>query len=272
MAVKGARIDAYLVCGGKYHDFDFVRLELLKLLAEDGHVRVKVAQDFADTDTIAAADFLVTYTCDVRPTDAQALALRSWVEGGGRWFALHATNSFFDPPAKLGEGLFATPNTNPVFFETIGNQFLSHPPLGPYPVTVSPGAEHDPTVEGIEPFDAGATEELYLCRYDAEVIPLLETRWTGTTRGFVTAEWPTDEPRLVMYRRPLGKGEVLYFTLGHSRSHYDMYDPPHNGMYWPTIERGSWDLSEHYELLRRGLVWASAPAHARSAAAEAANA
>ncbi len=63
-----------------------------------------------------------------------------------------------------------------------------------------------------------------------------------------------------MYRRPLGKGGVLYFTLGHSRSHYDMYDVPHNGMYWPTIERGSWDLSEHYELLRRGLVWASAPA------------
>ena len=133
MAVKGARIDAYLVCGGKYHDFDFVRLELLKLLAEDGHVRAKVAQDFADTDTIAAADFLVTYTCDVRPTEAQALALRSWVEGGGRWFALHATNSFFDPPARLGAGLFATPNTNPVFFETVGSQFLLTRPSAPTP-------------------------------------------------------------------------------------------------------------------------------------------
>ena len=82
MAVKGARIDAYLVCGGKYHDFDFVRLELLKLLAEDGHVRVKVAQDFADTDTIAAADFLVTYTCDVRPTEAAGP--RPEVVGRGR--------------------------------------------------------------------------------------------------------------------------------------------------------------------------------------------
>ena len=28
------RIDVYLVCGGRYHDFDFARLELLKLLAE----------------------------------------------------------------------------------------------------------------------------------------------------------------------------------------------------------------------------------------------
>jgi type 1 glutamine amidotransferase len=267
MAVKGARIDAYLVCGGKYHDFDFVRLELLKLLAEDAHVRVKVAQDFADSEAIAASDFLVAYTCDVRPTDAQTAALRAWVEGGGRLFALHGTSSYLDLPERLGEGLVATPNLNPAFFELLGNQFLSHPPLGSFPVTISPGAEKDPLVEGIEPFDAGDTEELYLCRYDVEVTPLLETRWTGTTRGFVEAEWPTDDSRLVMYRRPLGKGEVLYFTLGHSRSHYDMI-----GMYWPTIDRGSWELGEHYELLRRGLAWAAAPGHARAAAIESANA
>ena len=32
--MAGKRKDMYLVCGGKYHDFDFARLELLKLLAE----------------------------------------------------------------------------------------------------------------------------------------------------------------------------------------------------------------------------------------------
>ena len=46
------RIDAYLVCGGKYHDFDFARLELLKLLAEDDHIRVQVAQHFGDVEAI----------------------------------------------------------------------------------------------------------------------------------------------------------------------------------------------------------------------------
>jgi type 1 glutamine amidotransferase len=254
------RIDAYLVCGGKYHDFDFVRLELLKLLAEDEHIRTKVGQDFRDIDAITSSAFMVTYTCDVRPSPEETEALRRWVEDGGRWFALHATNSFFDPPAELGKGPFETPNTNPAFFEILGSQFLSHPPLGSYPVTVSPGAEHDPLVADIEPFDAGATEELYLCRYDAEVIPLLETHWTGTTQGFATTDWPNDDPRLVMYRRPLGQGEVLYFTLGHSRSHWDMIDPPFHGARWPTIDRGSWELSEHYELLRRGIAWAAAPA------------
>ena len=31
---KSDRVDAYLVAGGKYHNIDYARLELLKLLAE----------------------------------------------------------------------------------------------------------------------------------------------------------------------------------------------------------------------------------------------
>ena len=88
--------------------------------------------------------------------------------------------------------------------------------------------------------------------HHGDVVPLLETRWTGTTRGFAEADWPDDEPRLVLYRRPLGDGEVVYFTLGHCRSHWDMIHPPHNGARWPTIERGSWDVPEFIEILRRG--------------------
>ena len=86
------RIDAYMVCGGKYHDFDFARLELLKLLAVDDHVRVRVAQHFGDVGAITASDFLVTYTCDLRPSPDEQQAVRSWVERGGRWVALHGTN------------------------------------------------------------------------------------------------------------------------------------------------------------------------------------
>lgn len=252
------RVDVYLVCGGKYHDFDFARLELLKLLAGHERVRVKVAQDFHDVAAITASAALVTYTCDVRPSEAEVAALRDWVEGGGRWFSLHATNSFFNPPAEFGAGVFETPRAVPAFFDTLGSQFLSHPAVAPYPVWVSPGAEGDPLIQGIEPFTAAANDELYLCRYEDGLVPLLETRWTGTTRGFATAEWPHDEPRLVMYRRPLGAGEVLYLTLGHCRSRFDMVDPPFNGTEWPTTDRGSWELDEFRELLRRGLAWATA--------------
>ena len=41
------RIDCVLIASGKYHDIDFARLELLKLLAEDERVRVLVATDVA---------------------------------------------------------------------------------------------------------------------------------------------------------------------------------------------------------------------------------
>ena len=34
------RVDAYLVAGGRYHDIDYARLELLNLLSEHPHVKL----------------------------------------------------------------------------------------------------------------------------------------------------------------------------------------------------------------------------------------
>lgn len=251
------RIDAYLVCAGKYHDFDYARLRLLELLADDDHVRVKVAQHFADIDAITASDFLVTYTCDVRPSEQEQRALRAWVEAGGRWLALHGTNCALDPPSEASGGRYTAPRAFPLWANTLGSQFLSHPPIEPYEVRRSPGAADDPLVAGIDSFEA--RDELYLMEHHGEVIPLLETSWSGSTRGFAEAEWPDDAPRLVMYRRPLGAGEVLYCTLGHCRSHWDMVDPPFDGSRWPHVDRGSWDVPEFVELLRRAITWAKQP-------------
>jgi type 1 glutamine amidotransferase len=252
------RINALLVVGGKFHDFDYARLKLLELLAKDDRIRTQVDTNFEDLDALENSDLLIAYTCDIRPSVAAQDAMKKWVEAGGRFFALHATNSAFDAPATFGAGDFQTPNVFPTFVEVLGSQFLSHPPIEPYPVYITPGKEDDPLVKGIPPFSAN--DELYLCHFVADVEPLLETRWTGTTQGFATANWLLDEPRLVMYRRPLGKGCVLYFTLGHCRSHWDMKDPPFNGMRWPTIDRGSWELDEYNIILERGLYWACEPA------------
>lgn len=253
------RINVHFVCGGWWHDFDYARLQVLHLLGEHPHLRTTVSSHFEDLDLLEAADVLITYTCNVRPSEAAQQALRRWVERGGRWFALHGTNSAIDPPAELGKGSFVTPRVFPSFVDTLGSQFLSHPPIAPYTVAVSPGAEHDPLVAGIEPFQAD--DELYLCEYHGAIEPLLETHWTGDSGpGFAERDWPHDEPRLVMYRRPLGDGCVLYLTLGHCRGHWDMIAPPFNGMYWPKIERGAWELDEFHTLLRRGIEWAAAPA------------
>jgi uncharacterized protein len=89
-------IDAYLVCGGKYHDFDFARLELLKLLAERPEIRTRVAEDYRDRQGIAASDFLLAYTCDVRASAEEQDTLAALVASGRRWFALHGTNSVME--------------------------------------------------------------------------------------------------------------------------------------------------------------------------------
>ena len=64
-------MQVHLVAAGKYHDIDFARLELLKLLAEIPEIRTTVAIDYGDLDRIAACSLLITYTCDVMPTDEQ---------------------------------------------------------------------------------------------------------------------------------------------------------------------------------------------------------
>ncbi|MFP8879501.1 MAG: ThuA domain-containing protein [Myxococcota bacterium] len=238
-------IHAYLVANARFHDTDYARLELLKFLAEDEEVQTRVADSFADTAAIAEADFLVTYTCDLRPTAAQEHALRDFVSSGKRWIALHGTNAMLDIGAK---GMYC-PRIHNTFMETLGSRFIAHPAIQPYQVTVS-DPEH-PLVKGIEPFEA--TDELYLCEYYGEVKPLLETRYTGTFHaGYIENEWPNDEPRLVAYTHPVGEGEVLYITLGHCCGKYDMQ--PYQEV--TEVVRGSWEDPSYRELLRRSLLWA----------------
>jgi type 1 glutamine amidotransferase len=252
-----SRIDVALVVGGKWHDFDFARYELLGELAHDERIRVRVASDFEDA-ALLSARALVSYTCDVRPSHGAQTAWHRWVRNGGRWLALHGTNAAIDPPTRLGRDPFVTPRAFPVWARTLGSQFLSHPAMAPYRVTVSPGASDDPLVAGIGDFDAGE-DELYLCEYHGELVPLLETRFTGDSGvpGFAEHEWPDDAPRLVLYRRPLDAGEVVYFTLGHCRSRWDLVDPPFDGAPYPRTERGSWTVPQYREILRRALAWAT---------------
>lgn len=245
----GTRIDVTLVAGGKYHDIDFARRELLGLFAEHEEMRVRVQPDYEDADAIARGSILVSYTCDVRPSEAAQATIRAWVEGGGHWVALHGTNAALDLGGPNGVD---APRAFPLWAQTLGSQFVAHPPIQPYTVEVT---DHDHwLVSGIEPFETD--DELYLSEYhDREALhPLLHTTWQGEAKGFVESDWTTADPRhLVMYLRPLGDGAVLYNTLGHCRGHYDMAPMLD---YYPRIERCSWDRPAYYELLRRSLRWA----------------
>ena len=53
------KIDVVFIAGGKFHDIDFARLEILKLLAEDDRMKVRVFEDYSNLHAIEKADFLL---------------------------------------------------------------------------------------------------------------------------------------------------------------------------------------------------------------------
>ncbi len=243
---RSDRLDVYLVAGGLYHNIDYARLELLKLIAEQPRLKVKVGADYSAIDEICAADFIISYTCDVMPTPEQTERLCERVRSGGIWFALHGTNSIL---RFLEDGRVNSPRDNPPFMELMGSQFISHPPIEPYDVEVS-DPEH-PLVQGIETFSVD--DELYLSEMHGEHHMLLHTHFNGITENFADSDWQSDEARACMYLHPYGDGQVLYLTLGHCRGKYDMQ--PMMAEY-PEPEFGAWKTDEYYELLRRGIRWA----------------
>ena len=238
-------ISCVLIAGGKYHDINFARLELLKLLAQDERIRVRVFEDYSNIEAITSANFIVSYTCDVIPRLSEQEALRRYIDRGGRWLALHGTNSIL---RFIGSGEVDCPDWAPHFMETLGSMFIAHPPIAPYRVTVA--APDHPMVAGIEPFEA--TDELYLLKCYGELQVLLEAEFEGDAVGFVQRKWPRSR-HPVLYLNPIGKGAVLYLTLGHCRGQYDMRPVMD---FYPQVERGAWALPAFYELLRRGIAWA----------------
>ena len=130
----------------------------------------------------------------------------------------------------------------------LGSQFISHPPIEPYTVTVADPAH--PLVADVEPFDT--TDELYHMELHGDLHVLLETENTEPGTGFVeAADAPGKHP--VFYIKKHGKGAVLYLTLGHCRGHYDLQPLAE---WFPRIDRCAWDLPVFYSLLRRGIEWA----------------
>lgn len=236
-----------LICGGKFHDFDYARLELLRRLYPFSKVRTRVTEDYANVEAIEQADALVTYTTDVIPTDAQQDVLDRFLAGGKRWFALHGTNAAIDIDER---GYASSPRVAPRFMEMLGSQFIAHPPKGPF--QVHNAAPAHPLVHGIDTFEVD--DELYLIEQRGDIETLLYATFNGKAmRGFTERDFFSDERRPILYLRRWGEGEVLYLNLGHCRGPLDMR--PLMDVY-PETERCSWESPVFDTLLDRGLRWA----------------
>jgi type 1 glutamine amidotransferase len=226
---------ANLVCGGpgRNHDFDFARIRLAQAIYDAYDIRVDCFNDYDDSAAILGADLLVSYTSQVPVSDKGCAALRRYLERGGRWFALHASNSVLQ---------------NQLLPKILGTRFITHPPYQRFRVQVA--APADPLVEGIGDFDVD--DELYCienCTNDIEV--LLQTRWGG--EGFGGHTLPVED-RPMMYKRRVGEGGVLYMALGHANRPYDkpFPDRPDQPDY-----RGPWDMPLYKTLIARGVEWAA---------------
>src|SRR5258708_8219252 len=89
---------AHLIAGGfppgsmGGHDHDYARLKLLGLLAERD-IPASVSNDFAAIEKwLPVSRMLITYVAGPYPDAAQTGVIRSWLEAGGKWLALHGTS------------------------------------------------------------------------------------------------------------------------------------------------------------------------------------
>jgi type 1 glutamine amidotransferase len=227
---------AMLVCGtgtGRDHDFDLARRHVLDALYAIEGFYTDAVTDYSTVDTLGPGDLLVSYTSLVSSTPDQMQAVRRFLEGGGRWFAMHATN------------YVAKESTLP---DVLGSRFITHPPFGHFSVTIDkPG---DPLLAGIQPFEVD--DELYVIEHSPDIEVLLSTRWGGTALG---NQQVPEGYRPLMYKRRVGAGGVLYLALGHSNRRFGpaRTDIPGD----QPVRAGMWGTPVHRELVKRGLEWAA---------------
>ena len=242
---KDELINVHLVCNARYHDTNFARLELLKLLAEHEDVHTSVTGTFGDFDALHASRLLVTYTCDLRPTLEEQDELAKFLASGGRWFALHATSALID----FVDGKPDTPEVAPRFMDMLGSRFIAHPANTTITVHVT-DVEHALTA-GLQDFEV-QDEEPYYCEPRGDQTVLLEAFYNMPSSGYVQSDYGTDrESQPQMYLHPFGDGQVLYLSLGHCSGKHDMKPL----MEIAPVVRGSWNSPVYYELLRRGIRW-----------------
>lgn len=225
---------ANLVCGSpaRNHDFDFARRKLLDALYDAGNIRTDVFNNYDDGQALERGDMLVSYTSQVPVSDDSCASLRRYLEKGGRWFAVHASNSVLDNQHLPG---------------ILGSRFIAHPPYMRYTVTVT--KPDDPLIEGI-PSSFEVDDELYVIDHTEDIEVLLNTTWGGEAMRQTFEE----AFRPLMYRRRVGEGGVLYLALGHANRPFDKPRPEAPDR--PDL-RGPWSMPLYQELMRRGIAWAA---------------
>ena len=257
---------AHLIAGGfppgssAGHDHDYARLRLLALLAEQD-VPASVASDFADVEKwLPVSRLVITYVAGPYPDAAQCRAMRSWLEAGGHWLALHGTSG---GRAERVDGSRTRRTVKTEHHALLGSYFLTHPPIckihvdvraGDSPLTRGLGAAFDVEDEPyfIELQDPGSTRILLTADYG----PAATSPAIGTLYRSDTSLQPDGRTRVLGYTRDVGDGGVAYVALGHCHNPAIRASrAPDPTDTTPLTFRGSWETEAFTTLLRNAIAW-----------------
>ena len=262
---------AHVIAGGyppgtfAGHDIDYARLRFLQLLHERD-APATVAGDFTDIGKwLPERRLLVTYLAGPYADDAQAAYLKSWLEGGGRWVALHGSAG--GKAARVEGAGHRRTMVKTSHHETLGAFFLNHPPVRRFTVHVS-NAGH-PIAKGL-PATFDVVDELYLIELqdpegtDILLTTELEADPSPPGFGFVyqrdTSLQPDGKTRVLGYTRQVGRGAVAYIALGHCHTPASSIQPfvdvsvdPEGKT--PPLLRGPWETPAFELLLANGIDW-----------------
>jgi len=250
------------------HDIDYVRLRILELLEKSGRATVSVSGDFKDIESwLPMSDFLVTYVAGPFLDEDQAEQVGKWLDGGGRWLALHGTSGGRAVP--LPDGSPGRMMSRARHHEVLGAFFLNHPPIRKFQVDVCEG-DH-PLTRGL-PASFEVMDELYLIELTApkESQVLLTTsdldkedpapRTFGFTYGEDTSVGADGRTRVLGYLQQRNRGAVAYVALGHCHTPSTNIQPFVDASVdaegkTPLQFRGPWETDAFGRLLENGIEW-----------------
>ena len=260
---------AHVMCGGfppgsnAGHDHDYARLQLLIMLAER-QIPASVANDFADIETwLPVCRLLITYVAGPYPNAEQCARMKSWIEAGGHWLALHGTSG---GRAERVEGLTQRRTVRTVHHALLGAMFLTHPPACRFRVDVR-DTEH-PMTQGLgQSFEV--EDEPYFIQLQApEQAHILLTadygavgRWPVVDKlyGTDTSLQPNGRTRVLGYTRRVGLGAVTYFALGHCHNPSSRTNSSAAAGSEPLATfRGPWEAGAFMTLLGNAIAWVPA--------------
>jgi type 1 glutamine amidotransferase len=242
------------------HDHDYARLRLLALLGQQD-VPTSVANDFADVAKwLPLSRLLITYVAGPYPDAEQCRTIRSWLEAGGRWLALHGTSG---GRAERVEGSRQRRTVKTEHHALLGSYFLTHPPIqkirvdverSDSPLTRGLGTSFDVEDEPyfIELQEPDSTQVLLTADYG----PGATSPAIGPLYGKDTSLRPDGKTRVLGYTHDVGRGGVAYFALGHCHNpavrSARVGDPTDTT---PLTFHGSWETEAFVTLLRNAISW-----------------